>query len=234
MPRKRKFVKNPEFREEAYRSSARAVAYLRTSTDEQTLGLDAQREEISLWAAVNKVHISKFFTDQCSGALDFDVRPAWKALLEYRYQQSCEYIVAARRDRFARDMYLLTREERRLLPAGVQLLTAQETAEMHVTPERQMIRGVVGVMAEYERELLRDRTKKALAQLKAQGVKLGRPQWITRENNRKHIAERITQWKKEGRSLRWMTMKLNEGNVGGRKWHLTQVARAVKYIEEYL
>lgn len=214
------------FKERANLSSARALAYLRTSTDEQLLGLDAQLEEIAQWSRNNGIRISKVFQDQCSGSVDFNKRPGWQALLEYLERYKHDFIIANRRDRFARDMFFLTREERRL-PKTVQLVTAQENPEMQLTPERQMMRGMIDLMSQYERELIRARTRNALAALKRQGVKLGRPE----KNVESRTLDDIRILRAKGKSLRDVTLWLNLNRGDQREWHLTQVARIVRRLE---
>jgi DNA invertase Pin-like site-specific DNA recombinase len=218
-----------DFKEPHNRSSAHALAYLRTSTEDQNLGLDAQLEEIMLWSQVNNIKIAKVFQDQISGSSDFDERPGWTELVAYQRRFRQEFIVASRRDRFARDMYYLTKLER-TLPPYVQLVTAQETPEMHITPERMMIRGVLDVMSQYELNLIRSRTRRALAALKSKGVKLGRPPVVRklREAKLPDVEREVRYWRGCGRSLRWIVNHLNEQEFAGRRWHLTQVCRILK------
>lgn len=213
------------FKEIAYKSSARAIAYLRTSTEDQLLGLDAQLEEIAAWSKHNAIPISNVFQDQCSGSVDFHQRPGWQALLKYLATYKHDFIIANRRDRFARDMFFLTREERRL-PKTVQLVTAQENPEMQLTPERQMLRGMVDLMAQYERELIRARTKSALAALKAKGVQLGRPQ---KKPLDPHV-QKILTLKQDGYSLRAIAEKMNQDSAleNGKQWHVTSIVRILK------
>lgn len=214
------------FKERASISSARALAYLRTSTDEQLLGLDAQIEEIAQWSRNNGIRVSKVFQDQCSGSVDFCKRPGWQEMLLYLEKYNHDFIVANRRDRFARDMFFLTREERRL-PKTVQLVTAQENPEMQLTPERQMMRGMIDLMSQYERELIRARTRNALAALKRQGIKLGRPAKTVESRT----LDDIRALRAKGKSLRDVAQWLNLNRGDQKEWHLTTVARIVRRLE---
>lgn len=81
---------------------------------------------------------------------------------------------------------------------------------------------VLASASEYERMLVSVRTKNALAQRKAEGVKLGRPRTVP-----DMVVSRITRERRAGRSLRAIAEDLNNEGVptaqGGLYWHASTV-----------
>jgi DNA invertase Pin-like site-specific DNA recombinase len=93
------------------------------------------------------------------------------------------------------------------------------------TPSGEMIANVMATFAQFERRLIGQRTKDALAVRKRQGAKLGRPRSVGDD-----VVERIMAERAEGKSLRAIATGLNEDGVatghGGAKWYASTV-RAV-------
>ena len=87
---------------------------------------------------------------------------------------------------------------------------------------------VLATFAQFERRLIGQRTKDALAVKKANGVKLGRPREISPET-----VARIEELHERGLSMAAIARKLNEESVptprGGR-WHPPGVARALSWV----
>ena len=90
------------------------------------------------------------------------------------------------------------------------------------TPAGEMVARVLLSTAQYERRLIGQRTREALAQKRAQGVRLGRPPMVTTA-----IADRIAALRADGASLRAIADLLNAEGVptghGGAKWHASTV-----------
>ena len=90
------------------------------------------------------------------------------------------------------------------------------------TPSGEMVANVMATFAQFERRLIGQRTKGALAVKKREGVKLGRPLSIPTATVNRIIKER-----KQGRSLRAIAQGLNDDEVptghGGAKWHASTV-----------
>jgi DNA invertase Pin-like site-specific DNA recombinase len=81
---------------------------------------------------------------------------------------------------------------------------------------------VLAVFAQFERRLIGLRTREALREKKAHGVRLGRPVELPAS-----VAKRITWERKKGLSLAAIAQGLNEDKVptahGGRRWWLATV-----------
>src|ERR1700742_3530932 len=83
--------------------AATALAYLRVSTEEQTI--QQQRDEIERWAQRSGIRILDWFVDEgVSGAAAPAESPALMEALAELKPQRAGYLVAVRRDRLARDV----------------------------------------------------------------------------------------------------------------------------------
>ena len=100
------------------------------------------------------------------------------------------------------------------------------------TPAGEMLANVLASFAQYERRLISQRTKDALAALRAQGRRLGRPRVVSPA-----VAERIGAWRAAGCRWQQCADALNAGGIatahGGARWYASTV-RAVyrSYLSE--
>lgn len=150
-----------------------AVAYVRVSTDDQNLGPDAQRSQIAAWAARQGVSVIATYEDHgVSGAAELADRPELLAALAAVRADGAGILVAAKRDRIARDTVVAAMVERTAVAAGAVLRTADGSSDA-TGPEGVMMRGIVDVFAQYEREVIKARTRAALGVKKARGERTG-------------------------------------------------------------
>ncbi len=150
-----------------------AVAYLRASTDDQHLSPDAQRAAIESWAAREGVSVVSWHVDAgVSGAADLADRPALAAALGALRALGAGLLVVAQRDRLARDVYLAAAIDRAVTSSGSRVVSADGTANGD-TPADAFMRTILDAAAQYERALIRSRTKAALAAKRAKGERTG-------------------------------------------------------------
>jgi len=150
----------------------RAVAYLRVSTDRQELGPEAQRAAIVAWAAREGVLVVAWHTDTVSGAAPIDARPALLAALDALSTDAAGVLVVSRRDRLARDVVASAMIERLATRKGATVASADGTGN-GTGPEAEMMRGILAVFAQYERQIIRGRTRAALQAKRARGERAG-------------------------------------------------------------
>lgn len=149
--------------------SLKCIAYVRVSTSKQDLGPEAQRADIVRWAAANGVTIVAWYEDKgISGAAPIIQRPGLTAALRAVRDQRCGVLVAAKRDRFARDVVVVAALEREVAGLGARLTTTDGTSDGNLLTRR-----MHDVLGEHEREVIGDRTRKALGVLRALGRRLG-------------------------------------------------------------
>lgn len=150
-----------------------AVGYVRVSTSAQELGPDAQRAALAAWALRSGVELVAVYEDHgVSGAAPIADRPGMLAALEALRTHGAGLLVAAKRDRFARDAMVAAMVERAATAGGAAVRTADGSSDI-AGPEGTMMRGIVDVFAAYEREVIRARTRAALGVKKARGERTG-------------------------------------------------------------
>src|SRR5574343_144629 len=150
------------------------IAYYRVSTKQQGnsgLGLEAQKSSVeSKIKSVNGTLVAEFQEVE-SGKKNSRVELE-KAIVMSRETGST--LIIAKLDRLSRDVEFLFK----LKNSGIQFV-ALDIPEMNT-----MNIAIFGGIAQHERELISSRTKAALAELKKQGIKLGKNN-LTDEARRK-------------------------------------------------
>jgi DNA invertase Pin-like site-specific DNA recombinase len=148
------------------------VGYTRVSTVAQTL--DQQNQ------ALEAAGVTKTFSDIMSGARDD--RPGLAALMEY--VREGDTVVVWKLDRLGRNTLHILETVKALTDKGVTLVSTTDGIDSS-TPAGRMMIGVLGSLAEYERELVKERTSLKRQSSRANGTKFGRPKKV---NNADHIA----------------------------------------------
>jgi len=144
----------------------RIVGYLRTSTDDQLLGIEAQEDRLKDIARRNECNIEHVFIEHESGGNND--RPELDRALRHARRMKA-HLVVAKLDRLARDQQFLMR----LVDGNVPIIFGDLEDLDVATPEGRMMLQVFGTFAEFERRRIGSRTCEALRILKGRGVKLG-------------------------------------------------------------
>jgi DNA invertase Pin-like site-specific DNA recombinase len=202
------------------------VGYVRVSTDEQAdsgLGLAAQRAAIDAEAARRGWTLVAVHEDALSGkSLD---RPGLAAALATIEAGEAAGIVVAKLDRLSRSLKdfadLMARARARAwnlvaIDLGVDLGSAAG----------EFMANVMASAAQWERRIIGQRTKDALAVKRSQGVKLGRPVVLPDQ-----VTERIVGAHTAGAGWSVIARSLNEDSVptahGGNRWYPSTVRAVV-------
>ena len=148
------------------------VGYVRVSTVAQTL--DQQN------AALEAAGVTKTFSDTMSGVCDD--RPGLAALLDY--VREGDSVVVWKLDRLGRNTLHILETAKALTDRGVTLISTTDGIDSSTAAGRMMI-GVLGSLAEYERELVKERTALKRAMSLANGTKFGRRKKVAHPS---HIA----------------------------------------------
>src|ERR1700733_3368903 len=151
----------------------RVAIYSRVSTDHQT----TENQERELHAIADRMGwtVVKVYRDQgVSGAKSRENRPAFDALCKDASRRRFDVIAAWSVDRLGRSLQdrvgFLSDTHR----ASVNLYLHQQAVDT-TTPAGRSLFQMMGVFAEFERAMIRDRVKAGLATAKAKGVRLGAP-----------------------------------------------------------
>ena len=202
------------------------VAYIRTSTKRQNLGLDAQKEIISQFLAINGGEIVAEYSEQESGKKAD--RNALRQASEHAKKIGGAVIVA-KVDRLTRDASF-----------GMAYVKTNNIVFCDHPKMSTLEQCIFFGMAQQEREFISQRTKAALAVKKAQGVKLGgvyQPENLKRAQQAKHEQSKTTAQRQafsaielmDG-TLRQKADRLNElgyTTPKGGQWTAIQVSRLI-------
>jgi DNA invertase Pin-like site-specific DNA recombinase len=142
------------------------IGYARVSTYEQTLNLQQD--------ALQNAGCSKLFTDTASGAKI--ERKGLDAALAY--VRSGDTLVVWRLDRLGRSLPHLIATMTDLEERGIGFKSLTENIDT-TTSEGKLIFHIFGALAEFERNLIRERTQAGLTAARARGKTGGRPKALT-------------------------------------------------------
>lgn len=211
----------------------RAIGYIRVSTlDQATEGvsLDAQREKVAAWCLVNDIELGDVFVDAGLSGKRADNRPAMNDALEA--VTACGgVLVVYSLSRLARSTKDTIEISERLNAAGADLVSLSEKIDTTSAAGKMVFR-MLAVMAEFERDLVSERTTAALAHKKSRGERVGQIPFgfelaedgVTLEPNAKEqeILSLIRDLREQGLSMRRIAEELTARGVptkeGRSKW----------------
>ena len=148
----------------------RVFAYCRVSTADQTT--DNQVQEIA--ASGFAVDSHRIIAETISGSVAAMERRGFLALLNKL--EPSNILVVTKLDRLGRNAMDVRATVDRLAVLGVRVHCLALGGADLTSPAGRMTMGVIAAVAEFERDLLIERTQSGLARAKSQGKTLGRPQ----------------------------------------------------------
>lgn len=218
----------------------KAIGHIRCSTEDQHLGPDAQRKALERWCQVNGAELVEVHEDLgVSGGAPLDKRPGLMDSIDAVKTHRADVLLVAKRDRLARDVMVSAMVERLVEKAGARVLSTDGTGNGE-GPEAEMMRGIIDVFAQYERALIRSRTKAGLAVKRARSERIGGVRYgyqltadgvhVAPNPTEQAILDRIIAMHRDGLSIRSIAATLNGDAVPARgsRWHSTTIARLLK------
>ena len=156
------------------KTTSRTIAiYSRVSTDSQTT--ENQERELREIASRMGWSIMKVYRDEgVSGAKSRAERPAFNALWKDATRRRFDMVMAWSVDRLGRSLQDLVAFLSELHALRIDLYLHQQGVDTS-TPAGKALFQMMGVFAEFERAMIRERVKSGLERAKAQGKILGRP-----------------------------------------------------------
>lgn len=221
----------------------KVVGYVRVSTEEQAaggLGLEAQQAKIRGYCDLYELDLVAVLSDPGFSGKSLD-RPAMREALDLlrRRKDPVDGLVLAKLDRLTRSVAdwsslineFFRDEKKRLFSVG-------ESIDTRTAAGRMMI-GMIMLIAEWEREVIGERTRDALAAKIARGERCGKVRFghdlagdgkTLIPNEREQAAiRRMEEWRAQGRTYRDLCRLLEEMGVetkeGGRLWRPMTVRR---------
>jgi DNA invertase Pin-like site-specific DNA recombinase len=168
----------------------RAAIYARVSTNNGQ-NPEMQLEEVRQYCARREMTIVREYVDKgISGAKEH--RPALDLLIADCRRRTVDCVVVYRYDRFARSLRQLVNALEEFRSLGIDFISLHEGVDTS-TPNGRLVFGIFASIAEFERELIRDRVRSGIALAKSRGKRLGRPRVVV-------DCMRIACLRKEGRS----------------------------------
>lgn len=151
----------------------RVAIYLRVSTGEQTIeNQDRVLRDVAQRAGWD---ITAVFKDEgISGAKGRDKRPGFDQLLKAATRREFDMVAAWSVDRLGRSLQDLVGFLSEIQGAGVDLYLHQQAIDTS-TPAGRALFQMMGVFAEFERSMIRERVNSGIARAKASGQRFGRP-----------------------------------------------------------
>jgi DNA invertase Pin-like site-specific DNA recombinase len=148
----------------------RVGLYARVSTnDQQTLPM--QSRALREYAARRGWMVALQIREVGSGAAQ---RKAREKLLQAARRREIDVVLVCRLDRWGRSVTDLLATLQELEHLGVGFVSLTEALDL-TTPVGRAMAGLLSVFSEFEREILRERTRAGLAQARLNGSRLGRP-----------------------------------------------------------
>jgi DNA invertase Pin-like site-specific DNA recombinase len=151
------------------------IGYIRVSTDQQAesgLGLEAQKKAIEDYAFKKGQSIAAFYQDEgMSGSLSLDKRPG--ILNAISSLEKGDILAIAKRDRLGRDPFIVAMIESAVARKGAQIISAAGEGTDNDDPPSILMRRMIDAFAEYERLIIKARTKAALQIKKERGERVG-------------------------------------------------------------
>jgi DNA invertase Pin-like site-specific DNA recombinase len=200
--------------------SGHVVGYVRVSTAEQSesgLGLAAQRHAIEAECERRGWTLVDVFEDSGVSGKSIGGRAGLAAALEAVRSEQAEAVVVAKLDRLSRSLadfaaLMATAKAERwnlvALDLGIDLGTAAG----------EFMANVMASAAQWERRIIGQRTRDALAAKRSQGAKLGRPAKLP-----EHVVKRIVEEKRSGKGWSEIARGLDADAIptsqGGRRWY---------------
>ena len=148
---------------------SRVFAYARVSTVEQLT--ENQREQIA--AAGYSITGARFVEEKVSGSVTARLRPGFAKLLER--MEAGDTLVVTKLDRIGRDSIDVQQTVARFESAGMRLVVLQlGNLDLTSSAGALMVK-VLAAVADFERDLIIERTQAGQARARAEGKHMGRP-----------------------------------------------------------
>jgi len=229
----------------------RVVGYIRVSTEQQAnegVSLEAQRTKLTAYAVALDLELVAVFEDAGLSAKTLQ-RPGLAAALELLDAGGADGLVVTKLDRLTRSVRDLGELVERYFSDHFSLLSVNDAIDTRTAAGR-LVLHVLAAVSQWEREATAERTRDALGQLRARGLRLGGEglgwrrsearddgghRTLERLADEADTITRIRRLNAEGRSLREIAdIMETEGQrtKRGGRWHATTIMRVLARGED--
>jgi DNA invertase Pin-like site-specific DNA recombinase len=189
----------------------------------------AQRAAIRRHCKHSGLELSTIYEDNGASAKTLRGRPALSEALEVLAQGDAGALVVSKLDRLARSVHDFAGLVRVAEREGWGIVALDLGVDM-TTPTGGLLANVTASVAEWERKIISVRTSEALAQKRAEGMRLGRPRELDPA-----IAHRIRSSRSEGLTLQAIADDLNSQAIvtpSGKQWSPALVRKVALQVPE--
>ena len=153
--------------------TTKVALYCRVSTSTKDQTTENQLRELTAYCDRMGYEVTKIYQDQISGAKTREKRPAYNQLCKDAFLRRFDLVIAWDVSRFGRSLkefvsFLADMDDR-----GIGVVAVKNGLDTSSSTGKMMMK-MIGVMEEWNREMLVERTKSGLARTRANGTKLGR------------------------------------------------------------
>jgi len=150
----------------------RAALYARCSTHDKGQDPELQLVPLREYCQRRGLTITGEYVDNgISGTKDH--RPQLDRLLDAARKRQVDLLVVWKLDRFGRNLKQLVNALEELASLGVGFISYQDNLDL-TTPQGRLMFHIIGSMAEFERELIKERVKAGLENARRKGKRIGR------------------------------------------------------------
>lgn len=218
-----------------------AIGYIRVSTvgqAEEGVSLNAQQERIQAWCLANGYDLADVHVDAGVSGKRADNRPALQTALEDACDRGAVLVVYSL-SRLARSTKDTLAIAERLDKAGADLASLSERIDT-TTAAGKMVFRMLAVLAEFERDLVSERTRGAMDHKRARGERVGKVPYgfdlavdgvnLVANPHEQQALQLIESLRDSGYSLRAIANELNQRGIpskSGKAWKHSTIQRIV-------
>ena len=220
-----------------------AIGYIRVSTEGQAtegISLEAQKGRIAAWCELNGYTLAECFTDAGLSGKRADNRPGLQSALE-AVTRSGGALVVYSLSRLARSTKNTIEIGERLEKAGADLVSLSEKIDTTSAAGKMVFR-MLAVMAEFERDVISERTKTALSHKRSKGERVGKVPYgfdladdgktLNANDDEQAVIRLVRELHQQGVSLRKIAADLTARGIptkeGTPEWKHTTIARLLE------
>ena len=184
--------------------------YARVSTHEQNP--DMQLSELRDYAKRRGFTVFKEYVDHVTGNVDARKKkkrvpdPGYRALMKDAHLKLFECVMVWKYDRLARSLSALIEALNTFDSLKINFISCTQEVDT-TTPAGRLFFHMVACFAEFERDIINERTRAGIANARAMGVTLGRPR-------QPELEQKVLKLRKDGLSLRRIAETVGMSNAG--------------------
>jgi DNA invertase Pin-like site-specific DNA recombinase len=180
--------------------ATRVALYCRVSTTDKGQDPNLQLIPLKEYCKAREWQVAGEYIDVGQSG-DKDHRPELDRLLNDARKRKIDCIIVWKLDRWGRSLKHLINSLSELQSLGVAFVSYQENIDLS-TPSGKMMFHIIGAMAEFERELIRERVKAGIQNAQKKGVRVGRKALPP------IVADNVRELRTKGQSIRTIAKKL--------------------------